>query len=67
MALTFEKVREFVRKHGKTLALIPSKEARILPNGEVDSIHLVENATTFLFDGKSYSKEEFDKLIDSSN
>ncbi len=67
MALTYEKVREFVRKHGKTVALVPSKEARILPNGEVDSIHLVENAARFLFEGKSYSKAEFEKFVDLSN
>ncbi len=65
MALTYEKVSEFARKHGKVVSLIPSREVRILPSGEPDSIHLVENAASFLFEGKPYSKDEFEKLIDS--
>jgi hypothetical protein len=66
MALTYGKLQEFVQKCGKVVALKPGDSVRILPNGEVDSIHLVENATIFLFEGKSYTKTEFENLIDPS-
>jgi hypothetical protein len=65
MALTYGKIQEFVQRHGKVVAL-RTGEVRILPSGEVDSIQLVENASTFLFDEKSYTRQEFENLIDSS-
>jgi hypothetical protein len=65
MALTYGKLQEFVQRRGKVVALKPGDAVRILPNGEVDSIHLVENATMFLFDGRSYTKTEFENLVDS--
>lgn len=66
MALTYGNVHEFVRKNGKVVSLKPSDEVKILPNGEIDSIHLVENAERFVFEGKTYTRDEFEKLIDSS-
>jgi hypothetical protein len=35
----------------------------VLPNGNLDAIDYVEKATRFYFEGKSYTDEEFEKLI----
>ena len=39
----------------------------VLPNGNFDVIDYVEKATRFYFDGKSYTNEEFEKLISTSD
>ena len=64
MTITFASVREFARTHGDvTVTAFKSVEIKILKNGEVDVIQLVENATDFFFGGKHYTRQEFEKLL----
>ena len=67
MAVKFERVREFARKHGRVDALASPGTVAVLPNGNLDVIDYVEKATRFYFDGKSYTNEEFEKLISTSD
>ncbi len=64
MPVTFESVREFARTHGNvTVTAFRSVEIKILKSGEVDIIQLVEQATEFFFDGKRYTRQEFESLL----
>lgn len=68
MALKYREVCEFVRNNGD-VAVIASKGARVtlLKNGEIDSVAFVEkDATKFKHEGKSYTRKEFEKLIQSN-
>lgn len=60
-------VREFARKHGRVDALASPGMAALLPNGNLDAIDYVEKATRFYVEGKSYTNEEFEKLIGTSD
>ncbi len=65
-ALNYVKLRKFVRENGEVWVFRSGKE-RKLENGEPDIIDLVEKAEKFRFGGKFYTKNEFERLIDSSN
>jgi hypothetical protein len=67
MAVRFERVREFARKHGRVDAFASPGMVAVLPNGNLDAIDYVEKATRFYFEGKSYTNEEFEKLIGTSD
>jgi len=64
--MDFGKLRRFVRTHGAVTVFGSGKE-RQLSCGDLDTIDLVEKAERFLYEGKSYTKAEFGKLIASSN
>jgi hypothetical protein len=66
MALTYAKIQAFVRKNGKVVSVKPTSEVKILPTGDVDSVDLVETAARYLYEGRSYTTAEFEKLVDSS-
>lgn len=67
MAIRFERVREFARKHGRVDAFASPGTVAVLPNGNLEVTDYVEKATRFYFDGKSYTNEEFEKLIGTSD
>ncbi len=65
MALKYGDVNKFVKKNGK-ITMVASKGAKVtlLKSGEIDSIALVEkDATHFIYEGKTYSRKEFEKLV----
>jgi hypothetical protein len=66
MAVKFERVRQFATKHGRVDAFESPGRVAVLPNGNLDAIDYVEKATRFYFEGKSYTDEEFEKLIPES-
>jgi hypothetical protein len=64
MAITYRGLSEFVRQRGNVKAWAENSAVTLLPNGEIDAIELIErDATRFEFDGRSYSREEFEQLL----
>jgi hypothetical protein len=63
MAIDYEKLRQFARKNGDIKLYAPKGEITILKNGTEDLFSIIENATTFVFNGKEYSRKQFDELL----
>jgi|HubBroStandDraft_2_1064218.scaffolds.fasta_scaffold03304_5 uncharacterized OB-fold protein len=64
MALKYEDAREFVRKCGNVTAYTTSGMATALRDGEPDVVAVVElYADVFEFNGKKYSRPEFERLV----
>ena len=66
--MKYGQVHKFVKKNGK-VTMLAGKGAKVtlLKNGEIDSVALVEeDATRFIHKGKTYSRKEFEKLVDAS-
>jgi hypothetical protein len=64
--MDFGKLRKFVRTHG-TVTVFSSGRERQLRSGDLDTIDLVEKAETFVCEGQSYTKAEFERVIATSN
>jgi len=64
--MDFGKLRQFVRNHSTVTAFSSGKELRLQLEDQ-DIIDLVEKAEQFQYQGKLYSKTEFEKLIAESN
>ena len=65
MTLKYGDVNKFVRENGD-VTVIAGQGAKVtlLKNGKVDSVALVEaDATEFRHGGKSYTRDEFEKLV----
>jgi len=65
MALDYGDVSRFVRRNDR-VDIKPGKGAKvtILKNGELDAHALIEaKATRFVYKGKEYSAEAFEKLV----
>ncbi len=65
VAITFESVREFVRTEGEEVTVLASSQAgvKILRNGDVDVVDLIDKATHFVVSGIVYSREQFDEMM----
>ena len=64
MDTTYDNLRAFVRKHGAITILDTQGRARKLPSGEADVLDVIDKADRFLFEGKWYSRTEFESLMD---
>jgi len=66
MTITYEALRQFVKKVGFDLNLYaPNKgELKILKDGTADVFDIIEKATVFSFGRKEYNREEFEKLLE---
>lgn len=64
--MDYGKLRKFVQANGDVNVFSSGKE-RKLQSGDFDSVDLVEKAEKFEFKGKTYSKRDFEKLVDSSS
>jgi hypothetical protein len=62
--MDYGKLCKFVRSRGEAKVHSSGKE-RKLKSGGFDTIDLVEKAEHFEFEGKTYTKTEMEKLIDS--
>ena len=65
MALNYGDVRRFANRNDNVV-MIPGKGAKVtlLKNGELDAHALIEAKTTrFVYNGKEYSAEAFEKLV----
>lgn len=64
MDATYDSLRAFVRKHGPITILDTQGRARKLPSGETDILDVIDKADRFVFEGKWYSRNEFESLMD---
>jgi hypothetical protein len=64
MAINYEALRQFARKNGDVRLFAPNKgEVVILKDGTPDLFDVIDRATVFTFDGRSYTREDFEKLM----
>jgi len=65
MAITFESVREFVRTEREEVTILagPQSGVKILKNGDVDVLDLLEKATHFLVSGTVYTRDQFEEMM----
>lgn len=65
MAITFESVREFVRNEREEVTILASSQTgvKILRNGDVDVVDLVEKATHFVVNGTVYTRQQFEEKM----
>ncbi len=63
MGATYENLSAFVRKHGSVTILDTQGRARKLPSGETDVLDVIDKADRFVFEGKWYSRNEFESLM----
>lgn len=65
MAITFESVREFVRNEREEVTILASSQTgvKILGNGDVDVVDLVEKATHFVVNGTVYTRQQFEEKM----
>ncbi len=65
MAIDYERLLEFVRKHGDVSILDTTGATRKLSTGDPDVWDLCKKADKFLYNGKWYSRAEFEKTLES--
>lgn len=64
MALTYSDVNKFVREYGSVKVITTGTCVTLSPNGEADSVTLVErDATSFEYEGKLYTRRQFERLV----
>jgi hypothetical protein len=64
MAVTYQDVSRFVRKNGDVKAFAEKSHVTLLKDGNIDSVALIEkDAVRFEYAGRSYSREEFERLV----
>lgn len=64
MTATYENLTDFVRKHGSIKVVDTRGRTRKLPCGEPDIYDVIDKADRFEFDGRWYSRSEFETLMD---
>jgi hypothetical protein len=64
MAITYESLRNFVRKSGVEVRVYaPEAEVIFLKDGTQDTISVIDKATAFFIGERRYTREEFEKFI----
>jgi hypothetical protein len=64
MAINYESLRKFAREKGNVRVYAPNKgEVVILKDGTPDLFDVIDRATVFTFEGKEYTREQFEKLM----
>jgi len=66
MPIDYRKLSAFVRKHGSVVILARRGRTRRLKSGDFDVFDLIEKADKFRFEGKMYTRAEFENLLDES-
>ena len=66
MALRFEDLSKVARENGDVKGWAKHGVVTLLKSGDVDSVKFwEEDAVRFVFEGKSYTRDEFETLIRS--
>jgi hypothetical protein len=60
---TYKNLHAFAREHGSVTILDTEGRARKLPGGEPDVFDVIDKADRFVFEGKWYSRKEFEALM----
>jgi hypothetical protein len=65
MAITFESVRKFVRAEREEVTILEGSQSgvKILRNGDVEVVDLVEKATHFVVTGTVYTRQQFEEKM----
>jgi hypothetical protein len=63
VAIDYESLRKFARANGNIKLYAPKGEVTILKDGTPQVFEVIENATTFVFGGKEYTRAQFEKLL----
>ena len=67
MALKYEEISRFVRENGDVTAWAKKSTLKLLKSGKVDSVAFFEkDAVQFKHKGKSYTRKEFEKLVQTA-
>ena len=67
MAITYDSLRQFARENGDIRLYAPEKaEVIILKDGTTNLFDVIAHATTFYFNGKEYTRGQFDELLSSA-
>ncbi len=67
MGLKYGDISRFVREYGNVKAYAKQGAVTLLKNGDIDSVEFFEkDAVRFEHEGKSYAREEFEKLVESN-
>ncbi len=68
MALKYEDIHRFVKENGDVKAFAEKGAVTLLKSGEIDSVAFFErDAVRFLHEDKSYSRAEFEQLVEPKN
>ena len=62
--ITLGVLKDFVMKHGDIKIVDLNGKTKILESGKPDAFDLAEKANRFCFEGRWYSREGFEKLLD---
>jgi hypothetical protein len=68
MTINYESLRRFARENGDIRLYAAEKaEIIILKDGTPNLFDVIEHATTFYFNGKQYTRAQFEDLLSSKN
>jgi len=68
MPLTYEDVSRFAREHGNVTGFAEKGAVTLLKSEDIDSMAFFEKeAVRFEYEGKSYARSEFEKLVESKS
>ncbi len=66
MVLRYEDLSRFVREYGNVKGIAEKAAETLLQSGDIDNVAFFEkDAVRFEHEGKSYPREEFEKLVES--
>jgi hypothetical protein len=63
--MDYEKLRKFVQSND-SVKVLRSGEERKLKSGDPDIFDLIEKAERFEYKGQSFTKEEFERLVEET-
>lgn len=65
MAIKYGDVSRFARKYGDVKAFAEGGAVTLLRTGDIDTVEFFEkDAVRFEYEGKSYARGEFEKLVE---
>ena len=67
MRADYESVSRFVTKHGSVTMYDNQRNARTIADGGPDLFDFVEKADQFVYNGKTYSRAEFEVLLNDND
>jgi predicted GIY-YIG superfamily endonuclease len=66
MALKYQDIHRFARENGKVKAFAKRGAVTLLKSGDIDTVAFFEeDAVRFEYRGKSYTRDAFERLVES--
>ena len=67
MTISYQDVSRFVKNNGDVKAFAERGQVTLLKDGSIDSVAFIEEeAVRFEYNGASYSRAEFEKIVERS-